>query len=577
MTSDSIRCVLISDFTIDGLIPLLSGDADPPAFESSSSPFGQVMQVLVDDQAKPWSFRPDVAVVWTRPESVIQSFGRVKNGEPVAVDQLLLEVDAFAGALSAAAERVTSLLIPSWTSAPYDRSTGILSMSPLHGPTYQLMRMNTRLADVTASVGNIHVLDAGRWVALAGQKAMSPKLWHMGKILFGPEVFQHAAHDIKAAARAIRGRTRKIAVLDLDDTLWGGVVGDAGWENILLGGHHPIGEAFADFQRALKALTKRGVLLAIVSKNDELVALEAIDRHPEMVLRRTDFVGWRINWQDKARNLTDLLNELNLGLDAAVFIDDNPAERARIRQALPEVLVPDWPADKLLYEKALTELTCFDALAISQEDRARTQMYVSERLRQDSRASTQSLEEYLLSLDLRVQVERLGPGNIKRAAQLLNKTNQMNLRTRRLSEAEFLEWGQCSANASYVFRVVDRFDDYGLTGLGSFTLVDSTAQVHDFVLSCRVMGRGVEQAIVNSLIESARAMGAKRLAMEYLPTARNGPCKAFLEQQSHATQTAGAVYGWDTSVPYPAPAHIVVSYVDDTTDVSMETGKDSIR
>jgi FkbH-like protein len=577
MTSDSIRCALIADFTIDGLIPLLSGSFEPPAFETLSSPFGQVMQVLVDEQAAPWSFHADVAVVWTRPESVIQTFGRVRNGETVALDQLLLEVDAFANALGAAAARVTALLVPSWTSAPYDRGTGILSMSPLHGPAYHLMRMNARLAEVAATFRNVHVLDAGRWVALAGQKAMSPKLWHMGKILFGPEVFQHAARDIKAAVRAIRGQTRKIAVVDLDDTLWGGVVGDTGWENVLLGGHHPVGEAFAGFQRALKALTNRGVVLGIVSKNHESLALEAIDRHPEMVLRRADFAGWRINWEDKARNLTDLMRELNLGLDAAVFIDDSPAERARVRQALPDVFVPEWPADKLLYEKALAELTCFDALAISQEDRTRTQMYVSERRRQDSRASVQSLEEYLASLDLRVHVERLGPETVQRAAQLLNKTNQMNLRTRRLSEAEFLEWGKRDANAAYVFRVVDRFDDYGLTGIGSFTLVDKTAHVGDFVLSCRVMGRGVEQAIVHALVQGARAMGAERLTMEHLATARNGPCKTFLDQQSQLTRTEDAVYCWETSAPYPAPTHIVVTDAPDVAEPSMKAGKDAGR
>jgi len=577
MTSDSIRCALISDFTIDGLIPLLSGSSEPPAFETLSSPFGQVMQVLVDEQAAPWSFHADVAVVWTRPESVIQTFGRVRNGETVALDQLLLEVEAFANALGAAAARVTALLVPSWTSAPYDRGTGILSMSPLHGPAYHLMRMNARLAEVAGTFRNVHVLDAGRWVALAGQKAVSPKLWHMGKILFGPEVFQHAARDIKAAVRAIRGQTRKIAVVDLDDTLWGGVVGDTGWENVLLGGHHPVGEAFAGFQRALKALTNRGVVLGIVSKNHESVALEAIDRHPEMVLRRADFAGWRINWEDKARNLTDLMRELNLGLDAAVFIDDSPAERARVRQALPDVFVPEWPADKLLYEKALAELTCFDALAISQEDRTRTQMYGSERRRQDSRASAQSLEEYLASLDLRVHVERLGPKTVQRAAQLLNKTNQMNLRTRRLSEAEFLEWGEHGANAAYVFRVVDRFDDYGLTGIGSFTLVDKTAHVGDFVLSCRVMGRGVEQAIVHALVQGARAMGAERLTMEHLATARNGPCKTFLDQQSQLTRTEDTVYCWETSVPYPAPTHIVVTDAADVDEPGMRAGKDAGR
>ena len=151
-------------------------------------------------------------------------------------------------------------------------------------------------------------------------------------------------------------------MLDLDDTLWGGIVGDAGWENLLLGGHSHIGEAFADFQRALKVLTRKGVLLGIVSKNDETTALDAIRLHPEMVLKMEDFCGWRINWLDKAHNVIELASELNLGLQSIVFIDDNPAERARVAEALPEVLVLEWPRDKMLYTRALFELRCFDTV-----------------------------------------------------------------------------------------------------------------------------------------------------------------------------------------------------------------------
>ena len=172
---------------------------------------------------------------------------------------------------------------------------------------------------------------------------------------------REAAADIRAAFVGLRGAAKKLLVLDLDDTLWGGIVGDAGWENLRLGGHDPQGESFADFQRAIKNLKRRGVVLALVSKNEESVALEAIRNHPEMVLKEDDFVGWRINWTDKARNIAELATELNLGLQSVVFIDDNPVERARVREALPEVFVPEWPEDKLLYASAFGQLRCFDA------------------------------------------------------------------------------------------------------------------------------------------------------------------------------------------------------------------------
>src|SRR5207244_12283525 len=152
---------------------------------------------------------------------------------------------------------------------------------------------------------------------------------------------------------------RKVVILELDDTLWGGIVGEVGWQDIKLGGHDPAGEALVDFQRELKALTRRGILLAIVSKNEESVAMEAIAKHPEMVLKLDDFAGWRINWRDKAENIHALMNELNLGLDSAVFIDDSAVERARVRETLPALFVPDWPSDKRLYPQALLLVHCF--------------------------------------------------------------------------------------------------------------------------------------------------------------------------------------------------------------------------
>jgi FkbH-like protein len=306
-------------------------------------------------------------------------------------------------------------------------------------------------------------------------------------------------------------------------------------------------------------LTNRGVLLAIVSKNTEEIALEAVDRHPEMVLRRDDFVAWRINWDDKVQNTIALVSELRLGLESVVFIDDNPAERARVREGLPQVLVPEWPEDKLLYEQALTELTCFDTVALSTEDRSRTRTYVSERERTAARQSAQSVEEYLALLGLRVDVEPLTRSNSLRAVQLLNKTNQMNLATRRFTEAQYLQWASAETNHVFVYHVRDRFDNYGLTGVASLCVNGTDGQVLDFVLSCRVMGRGVEQTMLYALAEEGRRLGLTRLVASYMPTPRNGPCKAFFDEASGFDRSDdGLHYGWDFSRQYLAPAHVEV-------------------
>jgi FkbH-like protein len=556
MTENAVRCLLIADFTIDGLGPFLAGAESPP-LSCRVAPFDEVTRVLLDGGSECWRYEPEVAVVWTRPQAAIRSFARLLRSEPAATEEVLAEVDEFAGRLRAAAGRVGTLFVPTWTWPAHDRGLGLLNLDVRVGPAYHLLRMNARLAEAVQGDRNVRLLDAGRWAALAGPAASNPKLWHLGKIAFGPEVFKHAAADIKAGLRATRGLTRKLLVVDLDDTLWGGVVGDVGWENLKLGGHDPIGEAFCAFQRALKSLTNRGVVLGIVSKNTEAVALEALDRHPEMVLRRGDFAGWRINWQDKAQNLIDLAAEINLGLDAVVFIDDNAAERARVREALPQVLVPEWPADRLLYEKALAELTCFDAAALSAEDRSRSRTYASERERDALKKSAQSPEEYLASLGLQVTVDRLHPANLPRAAQLLNKTNQMNLTTRRLTETQLQAWAEAEGHCTFVFRVSDRFDDYGLTGISSLSHDGVTGEVADFVMSCRVIGRGVEEVMLHALAERARDLGLGQLVAHYLPTARNAPCKEFFDQRSGFTRLeGGAGYAWDLRRPYPVPGHV---------------------
>ena len=364
--------VLISDFNLANLAGYLGNDTEAPEIAVSIAPFGQPVQALLQDDLECWRENPDFAVMWTQPEAVIESFNQILSYREIEPDRILREVDHFAALLSAAAARVKWLFVPTWTMPSNHPGFGMLDMRPGTGIAQTLMRMNLRLAEKVENVSNIYLLDAGRWMGAAGKHAFNPKLWYMAKIPFGNEVFIEAVKDLKCALRGANGSAKKLIIVDLDDTLWGGIVGDAGWENLRLGGHDFLGEAYVDFQRELKAMTHRGILLGIVSKNEEAVALEAINKHPEMVLRLDDIAGWKINWRDKALNVLELVAELNLGLQSVVFIDDNPVERARVREALPEVLVPDWPLDKTLYKSALLGLRCFDNPSISQEDVART-------------------------------------------------------------------------------------------------------------------------------------------------------------------------------------------------------------
>ncbi len=560
---NSLRILVLSDFNADNLCGYLRNAFDErgPALEVTAAPFGQVVPALLDGAMPCWSPAHDGALVWTLPEAVIPSFAKLIDGHQVAIEDVLAEVRSFADALMAAAKRVKWMYVASWA-APRLPSLafGSLELQAGVGTAATLMRMNLALAEALQDSG-VTVLDASRWLRGPSAEVFSAKRWYLAKVPFGNAALREAAADIAAAIQNRLGRARKLIIVDLDDTMWGGILGDEGWENLRLGGHDGIGEAHVDFQRGLAALEQRGVLLAIVSKNTEEIALEAMRKHPEMVLRPENFVGWRINWEDKARNIAELVAELNLGLDAAVFIDDNPFERARLAEALPEVLVPDWPKDPLLYRTALASLRCFDAVALSKEDQDRTQLYEQERSRSADRAAFASVDEWLTTLETTVRVEPLGPANLARVTQLLNKTNQLNLRTRRMAEAELVRWAALPGCSVHAFHVSDRFGAAGLTGILGLRLEGEAALVEDFVLSCRVMGRKVEETIVHVATELAREAGAASVRAEYLPTKKNGPCLAFWRRSGFASEAESSEqqsFVWALDEAYELPSAVTL-------------------
>jgi FkbH-like protein len=545
-----MRGLLISDFNIENLSSYLKKEPNAPGIDSLTTCYGEVFQTLLDDAAPCWSERPDFVVVWTRPEGVLEEFRKLLDCCSVNRKDLNKQVDAFSAGLRRASKRTQALFVPTWVIPPFHQTQGLLDLSSNSGIARALMQINMRLLETLEGVPTVHPLWTDKWIQLGGPTAFNQRLWYMGKIRFSNEVFKTAARDLKGALRGLGGQARKVIILDLDDTLWGGIVGDAGWEGLTLGGHDPAGEALVDFQRDLKALTRRGILLAIVSRNEESIAIEAITKHPEMVLKMDDFAGWRINWQDKAANIIDLMTELNLGLDSAVFVDDSPVERARVREALPQLFVPEWPLDKRLYPEALLSLGCFDSPSVTEEDRQRVRMCAVDRVRNESKPQLGDLEDWLATLNTTVRVEELNQGNLPRAAQLLNKTNQMNLSTRRMSEADFHAWARAEGRRVWTFRVSDKFGDSGLTGILSLELASSRARIIDFVLSCRVIGRKIEEAMLFVAIECARSAGVREVYVNYCQTPKNKPCYAFF-QRSGLTYRGENTFVWDAARPYP--------------------------
>jgi FkbH-like protein len=546
-----VRGTVIADFTADECARALRrDDALGPIVDVDVAPFDQVVQTLHKLRAP--TVDRDFVFVWTRPERVSAAFARVVQGETVTPDVIDADVDAFAEMVKSTTG-ARFVFVASWTMPSHVRGLGMLDMRQ-GGVARTLAAMNMRLAERLEGTTNVFLLDASRWM---GAGTYSSRLWYLGKVGLSREVFDAAARDVRAALRGLRGQARKLLIVDLDDTLWGGIVGDIGWQDLRLGGHDPVGEALVDFQRALLALTKRGVALGVVSKNTEAIALEAMRSHPEMVLKEKHLAGWRINWRDKAQNVAELVQELNVGLQSVVFIDDNPVERARVRDALPEVFVPDWPEDKTRYVEALHALACFDAPHVSHEDAARATLFAQERARDEMRSRYESLDDWIAGLGTVVRIEALSSVNLPRTVQLMNKTNQMNLRTRRLSETELEKWAADPNHELWVAHVSDKLGDAGLTGIVGLDLADTNATVADFVLSCRVMGRRIEETLVWFAARRARERGAQSLVAPYVATPKNAPCQDFFASLG-ALVRDGDAFIWDGTRPIDPPRGIDV-------------------
>lgn len=349
--------------------------------------------------------------------------------------------------------------------------------------------------------------------------------WHHAKQLINPLFAPLYGDHVARILAAIAGRTRKCLVLDLDNTLWGGVIGDDGPAGIRLGQGSAEGEAYLAFQHYVDQLRSAGIILAVCSKNDDSIARQAFEEHGEMVLKYADIACFRANWSDKAENIRSIAGSINIGLDSLVFVDDNPAERAIVRRELPEVAVPEMPADIAHYPASLAAAGYFEAVSLTADDLARAGSYAANAQREALSATT-DLEGYLKSLEMTMLARPVSATDLPRAAQLINKTNQFNLTTRRRTAAELEAFVADAQSLGYCFRLRDRFGDNGLISVilarPDPALAANELLIDSWLMSCRVLGRGVETAAFEILLEAARERGFCALVGEYRPTERNG-------------------------------------------------------
>lgn len=401
----------------------------------------------------------------------------------------------------------------------------------LKGPTgrlwEQISRYNRELREFANANDNIYLIESNTLAhGFAFSEVRDLRNLYAYDMPFAQEFSARVCARFTAYIRARLGRAKKCLVLDLDNVLWGGIVGEVGPEGVELGEWYP-GSAYRAFQRSLLDLYERGVLLAINSKNNTADVDEVFERNPHMLLRKEHFAAIRVNWEDKATNLDAIAEELNIGVDALVFLDDDPHNRELVRRVHPEVLVPDFSLPPEGYVQALLELDVFDPLSVSDEDNKRTAMYAAERERKQSFARSTDLADYLRTLNIQTRIMRNEVATVPRVSQLTQKTNQFNLTTRRYVEHEvrrFIDEGA----AVYAAEVTDKFGNYGITNAAIVRIAGHEAHLDTYLMSCRVIGRNVEFTIMEHIAKELKEGGVTRIRAEFIATSKNDPAKEFL-------------------------------------------------
>jgi FkbH-like protein len=495
---------------------LQSGRVDAEFYESE---YATIHQEFLDPTSSLHRFQPDFVLIVTSWRD-LKERPELNDGQDVVRRKVDSEIATWTSLWRIAQDQLKSQVIQSNFAAPPWRVMGNLEARHPAGFSRYISLVNHALADAAPPAVTIHDVDqlasaAGRWAW--GDE----RFFHHAKLPCSPEHLVDYAHSLASLILAQLGVGRKCLVLDLDNTLWGGVIGDDGMGGIRLGQGDPEGEAFVGFQRYVRSLAERGVILAVCSKNSDAVAREVFEKHPEMVLRIEDISCFIANWDDKATNLARIAEQLNIGMNSLVFFDDNAAERSIVRQLQPEVAVPEVPGDPAYFIKALDRHRYFEAMSLSAEDLKRTQFYRADTKRQALESSAADLDSFLQSLDMVARIETVVDSTLERTVQLINRSNQFNLTTRRYSNADVLH---LMSNPLWITRVISLSDRFGDSGLISVLLAkeDSDALFIDtWLMSCRVLKRGVELVLLNNIVSYANARGLNRIVGEYIPTPKN--------------------------------------------------------
>jgi FkbH-like protein len=526
---------------------LLAHGIEPAFYESGYKRYFEDVEFENPDL---WNFRPNIVFVHTTWHN-IPEFPELLESEAEVEERIRREMARFESFWAKIHTELGALIIQNNFDLPGLRPLGNLETSQSFGRVNFVMRLNVEFATYARNHSRFLINDILYLSAQLGQAVwFRNNYWYNFHMALSPTATVSLAQGVAAIVKSVYGKSKKCLVLDLDNTLWGGVIGDDGVQNLILGKDHPIGEAFMDFQRYVKDLQRRGVILAVCSKNDAENAKEGFS-HPDSVLKLEDFSAFKANWDPKPENIRAIATELNIGLDSIVFVDDNPAERDFVAEQLSEVAVPNVGADVSCFAEVLEQERYFEVEKVVQDDLNRSAYYSSNAQRNAGQGRFSDYGGFLASLEMTAEIGPFLPVYLERITQLINKTNQFNLTTRRYTSAEVVSIAQDRAFITLYGRLTDKFGDNGLVSVLIGQILDETVQLDLWLMSCRVLKREMEFAMFDALVEQCQARGVRKIVGIYIPSKKNSMVAAHYASLGF-TAIAGASEGrelWSYDLP----------------------------
>jgi FkbH-like protein len=555
-----IKVAILSSFTINGLEEALRVKCAESDITCATylCGYGQYNQDILDQSSKLYEFSPDITFMIIDTRSVLSTLFYTPYTIPANDRRTYIDkrVADFVNLVKTFKNRTGSKLVLTNCSIPTYSPYGICEVRTEYGLKEMVYDFNARLSDAFRSDPQVFLFDFNSFVAKYGEiNVLDYRQFLVGDIKVSLSYIPHLAEELMGYVKANLGVNRKCIVLDLDNTLWGGIIGEDGFDRIDLS-LKPPGMAFMEFQRVLLALYQRGVILAINSRNNEDEALRAIRDHPFMVLREEHFATMKINWSDKISNMKEIAQELNIGLDSIVYFDDDPINRELMSKAIPQIKTIDLPDDPSLYASTLMRINDFNTLVMTNEDRKRGEMYREEHKRTELKRSSSNLEDFLKQLEIRVTMKKANNFTIPRIAQLTLKTNQFNLTTRRYQEEDVETLARNHTKLIGCAQTQDKFGDNGITGvyIVNKNHLDKEWFIDTFLLSCRVMGRGIEDAMMGYILSKAKEEGVIKVKAEFIPTKKNKPCEQLLPNFGFKKEGEQWVYTYN--VPIKQTNHV---------------------